>query len=146
MGEEARVTSSQPQDVEQGLGQPPADQDGEVQVCPTCGQHLADNGGTVHCLLVITGKTTGIYYPVPQGKVVTIGRGADAHLRLRDGLASRRHAEVKAQMASCVISDLGSANGTHVNGCPVKDRELEDGDVIAIGGTRIVFSKADEAG
>ena len=115
--------------------------DENVQVCPTCQQVVPKEGGAVHRLLIVTGRTTGIYWPVLEGQVLTIGRGRAAEIRLRDGLTSRQHAEVIGQAESCVIRDLMSANGTFVNGKPVSTKTLAEGDVITIGDTRVIFGK-----
>ena len=52
---------------------------------------------------------------------------------------SRRHAEVRRQGNGFVVVDLGSTNGTRVNGAGVKERRLTDGDEITVGGTKIRF-------
>lgn len=139
------MTSDRPQDVEDDLGErsPSHDDDEDTRTCPTCGQHVVKEGAVVHRLLVITGKSTGIYWPIAQGKALTIGRGSSADIQLRDGLVSRSHAEIKGQAETCLLSDLGSANGTYVNGNAVKTKELDEGDVITIGDTRIIFGKGE---
>ncbi len=71
---------------------------------------------------------------------LTIGRSARSDLCIPDAFASRLHAEVRCEGESFWLHDLGSANGTRYNGNFVKDpRELETGDEIQIGETKIVF-------
>jgi hypothetical protein len=70
---------------------------------------------------------------------VTIGRLPDCDIMLADTNVSRRHAEVRRQDDAIVIVDLGSTNGTKVNGAGVKERVLEDGDEITVGSTRLKF-------
>jgi hypothetical protein len=70
---------------------------------------------------------------------VTIGRAADAEVRLTDTSVSRRHAEVRPMGDGWAIVDLGSTNGTRVNGAPVKDRRLQDGDTITVGDASLRF-------
>jgi len=71
--------------------------------------------------------------------VTTIGRMADCELPVGDPNISRRHAEVRAQGSGFVLHDLGSTNGTRVNGVVVAEHVLRDGDVITLGGTRLTF-------
>jgi pSer/pThr/pTyr-binding forkhead associated (FHA) protein len=69
----------------------------------------------------------------------TLGRNADCTVTLADPRASRRHAEITATGDGFVVADLGSMNGTLVNGVPVKEHVLHDGDQIAIGATVMRF-------
>ncbi len=63
-----------------------------------------------------------------------VGRSSMAHLRLRhDRFCSRVHCLLEINPPSCRLVDLGSNNGTHVNGERVERRELQDGDRIRIG-------------
>lgn len=69
-----------------------------------------------------------------------IGRAPDCNLPLNEPLASRRHAELVFERECYVLSDLGSRNGTFVNGNKITTRcELRDGDEIEIGSTRMKF-------
>jgi len=68
-----------------------------------------------------------------------IGRLPDCAVSLADGQVSRRHAEVRPLGEGFAVADLGSMNGTTVNGVAVRERELEDGDEIGIGSTTIRF-------
>jgi pSer/pThr/pTyr-binding forkhead associated (FHA) protein len=69
-----------------------------------------------------------------------IGRGQDASFRLADTSVSRRHVDVYFDGQSAVLHDLGSTNGTTVNGSSVQTWQLADGDVIHIGHSTVVFS------
>jgi len=71
--------------------------------------------------------------------VAVIGRGADSAVRLADASVSRRHAEVRRTGDGWTVVDLGSTNGTRVNGSPVTERRLEDGDTIAAGDAKLRF-------
>ena len=70
---------------------------------------------------------------------LTIGRATDAAVRVSDTSVSRRHAEVRPSGGGWQIVDLGSTNGTRVNGSPVKERRLEDGDTITVGDATLRF-------
>ncbi|HEX2042231.1 MAG TPA: DUF3662 and FHA domain-containing protein [Acidimicrobiales bacterium] len=70
---------------------------------------------------------------------VTIGRLPECDIVLSDPNVSRRHAEVRRRGNDFVVVDLGSTNGTKVNGAGVRERRLADGDDITVGGTHIRF-------
>lgn len=71
---------------------------------------------------------------LPLGQTpCVIGRGAGASVVVDDTNVSRRHAEIRLVGAHLVVRDLGSTNGTKVNGVPVLERVLVDGDEITIG-------------
>lgn len=70
---------------------------------------------------------------------VVIGRLADCDVVLRDEGVSRRHAEIRRQGHDIVLVDLGSMNGTKLNGAGVRQHRLADGDEIVVGSSRLRF-------
>ncbi len=68
-----------------------------------------------------------------------IGRGSEADLQLMDQGVSRRHVDVQYDGMRATIYDLGSTNGTNVNGHEIGSHVLRHGDVVRIGHSRIVF-------
>lgn len=70
---------------------------------------------------------------------VTIGRLPECGVVVTDPNVSRRHAEVRRQGSEVVVVDLQSTNGTRVNGVPVRERVLTDGDEITVGTTAIRY-------
>jgi len=78
--------------------------------------------------------------------VTTIGRLEDRTLTLRDPDVSRRHAEVRWIRDRFVLVDMGSTNGTYVDGTLVAEHPLAHGDQIVIGGTHLVFEQPPSAG
>src|SRR3954452_22203896 len=75
-----------------------------------------------------------------QGQTVSIGRASDCTIPIKDRYLSRRHAEIIAQSGAWFVKDLGSANGTYLNGSRVdRDSPLKTGDRIRLGDTEIVF-------
>ena len=70
---------------------------------------------------------------------VTIGRLPECDVVVDDAGASRQHAQIRRTDSGFVITDLGSTNGTLVNGRRAKEQELLDGDTITIGETDIGF-------
>src|SRR5262245_57728923 len=83
---------------------------------------------------------------LPDGRRVRLGedatsrgRNADCTVTLAGPRASRNHAEIRATGEGFLVVDLGSMNGTVVNGIPVKEHVLRDGDEIAVGATKMRF-------
>ena len=94
----------------------------------------AEGGGAVVSLVLGDGSR------IPVGEQpVTIGRMADSAVVLTDESVSRRHAEVRRQGSTIVVVDLGSTNGTKVNGAGIRERALSDGDEITVGTTTLRF-------
>lgn len=92
-------------------------------------------GGPVGALLDARGNRVQI-----TAQPVTIGRHPDCDVVLNDHEVSRQHAEVRRDDDGFVIVDLGSLNGTKVNGAGVKgSRTLHDGDSIVIGAHTLRF-------
>jgi hypothetical protein len=73
--------------------------------------------------------------------VTMLGRGTDCDLRLVDPGVSRHHAELRVEDDQVVLVDLGSTNGTFVNGAPVRRVELTDGTRVTLGRTTLVFRR-----
>lgn len=80
---------------------------------------------------------------IPLGRTCVIGRGAEADIQLTDIGASRQHAELRQVTTEGTthveLHDLGSTNGTLVNGQKVQAATLTDGDRITIGTTTFIF-------
>lgn len=70
---------------------------------------------------------------------IVIGRMPECDITIMDSNVSRRHAEIQPRGDGFVVVDLGSTNGTRVNGVRVSERELQDGDELAFGNTRMLF-------
>jgi pSer/pThr/pTyr-binding forkhead associated (FHA) protein len=68
-----------------------------------------------------------------------VGRNSDCTVTLADPRASRRHAEIRPTGDGFLLVDLGSMNGTLVNGVAVRERVLHDGDEISVGATVMRF-------
>src|SRR3954469_17782575 len=93
-------------------------------------------------LIVLSGSLCGeaLALSAPQ---TAIGRDPDNHFSIADQLLSRRHCTVEAAPGGFVIRDLGSANGTYVNGTAVRERALEHGDRIRAGNSVLLFVDAE---
>src|SRR5687768_6433391 len=89
-------------------------------------------------LELATGAETGRVVQVHK-PVLVIGRGTEADVRLTDTGVSRKHAELRLQDGTVSVVDLGSTNGTTVNGRPIDTARLHDGDRIGLGTSVLVF-------
>lgn len=111
--------------------------------CTVCAEADKSEGGrAVSEIAVMTGKLRGQKKPL-NPPVFTIGSDPSSSLPFLDMLVSRKHAEILIKEDnSCWIRDLGSKNGTSVNGAPLRDdkeRLLKDGDRIAISHLEMEF-------
>ncbi|WP_250035050.1 Hsp70 family protein [Paractinoplanes maris] len=89
-------------------------------------------------LEVVAGDGSTTWFDLPSQRAVTIGTAATADLRVPDSYASRRHAEVSPSGGRFWVGDLGSTNGTTLNGRRLTGPEpLHDDDVIGVGKTRL---------
>ena len=94
---------------------------------------------TARQLLVTQGPLTGTRISL-DSRPILIGRADDSTLVLDDDYASTRHARIAQQGDDWYVEDLGSTNGTTVNGQPVQQPwQLNDGDVIRVGHSSLVF-------
>jgi len=75
-----------------------------------------------------------------SGRVTVLGRGSEADIVVDDPGVSRRHAEIRLDDGSAVVRDLGSTNGTFVDGERASTARLSDGSSITIGRTRITVT------
>ena len=73
------------------------------------------------------------------GPLISIGRASDNDVIVDDALVSRHHCQLKLQHGAYSFADLGSRNGSFVNGQPVSEIALGPGDRIRIGSTEIEF-------
>lgn len=87
---------------------------------------------------VVAGPEAGLSALFDGPATVVVGRSEDAQIRLaNDRLISRRHFCLEIAPPQCVVRDLGSTNGTFVNGQRVEQQPLRDGDEVAGGESRI---------
>jgi Protein of unknown function (DUF3662)/FHA domain len=78
---------------------------------------------------------------VLQSHVTTIGRSSECAIVLSDPNVSRRHAEIRHIGEGYSLIDLGSTNGTEVNGQRIAETALMNGDVIGVGQTKLTFER-----
>lgn len=95
-------------------------------------------------LFVIQGRDQGTKFELEEG-TTSIGRDSGNQIQLHDTEVSRRHADVRRQGASLVVTDLASSNGTYVNGKRIAHHELASGDRLQIGSTLMLFTGPGES-
>ncbi len=92
-----------------------------------------NTGGKAYALKFISGKYQGGEFPLTPGKEVLIGRSSELELVLIEEMVSRKHARLLQGEDGLVITDLGSTNGTFVNGEKIREMKLKEGDRFLIG-------------
>ena len=99
-------------------------------------------------ILLVRFRTDEEAMVVPFGRTVA-GRALDAGLGLRSRAASRQHAAIMVSASQVIVEDLGSENGTTINGTPIDGPcPLEDGDMVAFADLvfRVEITRATPAG
>ena len=89
--------------------------------------------GAPWTLRFISGKYQGGEFPLRPNREIVIGRSSDLDMVLVEDMVSRKHAKIVTDGRSVSIQDLGSTNGTFVNGEKVRSMQLKDGDRILVG-------------
>jgi hypothetical protein len=83
-----------------------------------------------------------VNYPLARF-TVDVGRGRKNDIILDDPRVSRHHAQIRRRRRTFMVFDLDSANGTFVNGRPIEEAILSDGDRVSFGGVELVFTMHD---
>ena len=116
-----------------------------AQVTPNAGRGRPAPTGRSAATIEVNGTKHTL---TPPGLV--IGRGAEADLRINDPGVSRRHAEFrvsgKGDRPEVSVADLGSTNGTLVDGRRVTEAQLHDGSVVRVGSTEVSVRLSREEG
>jgi transcriptional regulator with GAF, ATPase, and Fis domain len=96
----------------------------------------------------IAGPLRGGIFPLAQaeGEAFSIGRSVDTTLCIEDPSVSRHHCILTRRGQQFTIADCGSANGTYVNGLPLREHQLRNGDEIEIGQSMFLFVIEGEVG
>ena len=98
-----------------------------------------------YALRFISGKYQGGEFPLPSSKEIVVGRSSELDMVLVEDMVSRRHAKITVTGDQIFIQDLGSTNGTFVNGEKIKRARLQEGDRILIGTSIIKLVATDAA-
>jgi pSer/pThr/pTyr-binding forkhead associated (FHA) protein len=99
-----------------------------------------------YALRFISGKYQGGEFPLRMDREIVIGRSSDLDMVLVEDMVSRKHAKISTAAGQITIQDLGSTNGTFVNGEKIKKVRLKEGDRILIGTSIIKLVSVDGVG
>ena len=102
-------------------------------------EEVASGAGYAALLTFETGPFAGRIVALPN-QLVTFGRAPDNDVVVGDPATSGHHGRIEPRAGSFWIADLGSTNGTLVNGEPVIEKQLNHGDMIAIGQNTLRFT------
>ncbi len=94
-------------------------------------------------LICLSGPLAGQTFPA-AGEALSIGRHSSNLLQLPDLAVSRHHCVLDPAAGRFLLRDLGSRRGTFVNGLPVQERALEEGDLVTLGASLFLFRLEDE--
>lgn len=94
-------------------------------------------------LFVMQGRDKGKRYDL-RGAELTLGRDGTNRVQVNDSEVSRRHAQVRKDDAGYLLIDLGSSNGSFVNGEKIAEHRLKSGDRVQIGRTLLLFTDTGE--
>jgi pSer/pThr/pTyr-binding forkhead associated (FHA) protein len=99
-------------------------------------------------LRFISGKYQGGEFPIAADKQIIVGRSSDLDMVLVEDMVSRKHARIAMQSDQIWIEDLGSTNGTFVNGEKISRARLKEGDRVLIGTSilKVISSEAPREG
>ena len=123
---------------------PPDDDTGSRSQTQRISIELVNRAGQARrpSVVVIDGRSLGAMFELSP-EPVTIGRDPDNHLVIDEVGVSRQHAVVWLAEGKAVVRDTDSKNGTYVNGRPIQQLLLEDGDLMFIGQTTLKYLAAD---
>jgi hypothetical protein len=93
-------------------------------------------------LALLKNKADGVTYPI-QSRIVQLGRGGEAHIRLKDETVSRIHAILRQLKSGAFEIENRSGNGTFVNNQKVEIATLADGDLVTMGLTTLHYSRSE---
>src|SRR5579863_9861503 len=99
-----------------------------------------------YVLRFISGKYQGGEFPIAADKQIVVGRSSDLDMVLVEDMVSRKHARIAMQGEQIWIEDLGSTNGTFVNGEKIKRARLKEGDRVLIGTSILKVISGDGSG
>ncbi len=96
---------------------------------------------------IVEGPERGLAFTLDESRAARalIGTGPACDLRLTDPLVSRRHAAIDVSGEELRLVDIGSSNGTAVNGCRVKEAYLRGGELVHLGETSLLVSLVEAA-
>jgi hypothetical protein len=134
-----------------------SENDADANFCSVCGHELDDAPRTetheatppepdeMLALVVTRGPNSGSRYGV-SGAVTTLGRHPDSDVLLDDVTVSRRHAEIRRVADGYEVADVGSLNGTYLDGERIERATVGEGSQLQVGKYRLVVVVEDTDG
>ena len=122
---------------------------GRTELSTTANKIAEPHSNRRPALVFLRGELLAVPIPLERSEV-TLGRALDADVRINDSEASRLHARIRTEQDEATgqvryrLIDLGSTNGTLLNGKPIEEAFLEDGDKFVIGDHMLRFEMLDE--
>ncbi|GAB4123886.1 MAG: DUF3662 and FHA domain-containing protein [Roseiflexaceae bacterium] len=118
------------------IAAPPPETAGQTQVFQAQPQQT-----NAKARLLLT-TSAGTHVIPLESTLLTVGRGLNNDIILEDTRVSRHHAQLRYRARKFWIADLGSSNGTFVNGERVTERGLRTGDIVSLGGLELTYKEA----
>lgn len=118
------------------------DLEDRIEFVVECEEGLGDWNAMYPKLVTLLGPSRGKTYELRESKI-SIGRLPTNQVHLPEQGVSRQHCALETTGGRVILRDLESRNGTRVNGLPVIQRVLEDGDVIEVGDSQFMFSSSE---
>ena len=96
-------------------------------------------------IVFVEGPDKGASHPLRELMGTVVGRSPTSHVHVRDRNVSRAHCQLRLLEDECTIEDLGSTNGTFVNGLRITESALKPDDLVALGETKFrLLNEEDE--
>lgn len=125
--------------------EPPVPKAPTTTAAAAAAPQASGRGPKQYALRFISGKYQGGEFPLPPSKEIVVGRSSELDMVLVEDMVSRRHAKLTVTGDQIFIQDLGSTNGTFVNGEKIKRAALQEGDRVLIGTSIIKVIASDVA-
>lgn len=97
-----------------------------------------------YVIIIEGGKKDGDSLKIPDNNPVLVGRGSQNDICIRDSKLSRHHCQFMISNGKCLVMDLGSTNGTFVDGEKVDSKEVDTGSMVTIGRTQLRVNYIDD--
>src|SRR5262249_13739915 len=96
-------------------------------------------------LVVIAGPDKGRVFPLNDGEIASVGRSQKTDICLSDPFVSRRHCRILIKGSRVIVMDSEGSTGTFINDARIDKQQLEDGDCLVLGRTRLLYTTRDRA-